>query len=195
MQLVERAVLHHVGVESPLQIWHNLSPAELYEHAVADGEASIVASGALTANTGRHTGRSPKDKFFVEEPGSVEQIWWFPGNQPISPENFDRLLKKSVDYISENQVYVQDVFACADPRFRLKVRIVTQLAWHSLFAHNLFIRPTIEQQRVFEPDFTVIALPDLNADPAADGTRSETFVVLNLARRIVLIGGTRYAGE
>ena len=195
MQLVERAVLDHVGVRAPIRTWQNLSPAELYEHAIARGEASIVATGALTAGTGQHTGRSPRDKFFVEEPGSAGKIWWFPGNQPISPESFDRLLQKSVDFISENDIYAQDVFACADPRFRLKVRIVTQLAWHSLFAHNLFIRPPIERLRGFEPDFTVIALPDLKADPAADGTRSETFVVLNLARRMVLIGGTRYAGE
>jgi phosphoenolpyruvate carboxykinase (ATP) len=195
MQLVERAVLDHVGVGAPIKTWHNLSPAELYEHAVTRGEASIVASGALTADTGQHTGRSPKDKFFVEEPGSAGKIWWFPGNQPISPEGFDRLLRKSVDYMSANDVYVQDMFACADPRFRLNVRVVTQLAWHSLFAHNLFIRPTREQQREFEPDFTVISLPDVKADPAADGTRSSTFVVLNLARRMVLIGGTRYAGE
>src|ERR1700730_5229749 len=195
MQLVERVVLDHVGVRAPIRTWQNLSPAELYEHAIARGEASIVATVALTANTGQHTGRSPKDKFFVEEPSSADKIWWFPGNQPISPESFDRLLQKSVDFISENDIYAQDVFACADPRFRLKVRIVTQLAWHSLFAHNLFIRPPIERLRGFEPDFTVIALPDLKADPAADGTRSETFVVLNLARRMVLIGGTRYAGE
>jgi phosphoenolpyruvate carboxykinase (ATP) len=195
MQLVERAVLDHVGVRAPIRTWHNLSPAELYEHAVTGGEASIVASGALTANTGRHTGRSPKDKFFVEEPTSSGKIWWFPGNQPISLESFERLLQRSIDYIAEHPVYVQDVFACADPRYRLRVRVVTQLAWHSLFARNLFIRPASEELREFEPDFTVISLPDVRSDPAAEGTRSETFVVVNLERRMVLIGGTRYAGE
>src|SRR3981081_3119570 len=110
MQLVERAVLDHVGVRAPIKTWHNLSPAELYEHAVSNGEASIVASGALTANTGLHTGRSPKDKFFVQEPSSAAKIWWFPGNQPIAPERFDGLLQKMVDYFSEHQVYVQDLF-------------------------------------------------------------------------------------
>ena len=195
MQLVERAVLHHVGIRAPIRTWHNLSPAEMYEHAVAHGEAAIVASGALTAETGKHTGRSPKDKFFVEEPGSADKIWWFPGNRPISSENFERLLQKCVDHMAEHDIYVQDVFACADPRFRLRVRIVTQLAWHSLFAHNLFIRPTDDERRDFEPDFTVIALPEVRADPDTDGTRSETFILVNFARRMVLIGGTRYAGE
>src|SRR3984893_2119372 len=195
MQLEERAVLDHVGVPARVGTWHNLSPAELYEHAIRNGEASLVASGALTAETGRHTGRSPKDKFFVEEPGSADKIWWFPGNQPIAPESFDRLLQKMVEYISEHQVYVQDLFACADPNYRLNVRVVTQFAWHSVFAHNLFIRPGLEQRANFEPDFTVISLPDVKADPARDGTRTETFILVNFARRMVLIGGTRYAGE
>jgi phosphoenolpyruvate carboxykinase (ATP) len=195
MQLEERAVLEHLGVPAAIRTWHNLPPAELYERALVDGEAALVDSGALTAVTGQHTGRSPKDKFFVREPSSEEKIWWFPGNQPISPDSFDRLLQKMVDYVSEHQIYVQDMFACADPRHRLKVRIVTQLAWHSLFAYNLFIRPSRDERRPFEPDFTVISLPDVKADPATDGTRSETFIVVNLARRVVIIGGTRYAGE
>jgi phosphoenolpyruvate carboxykinase (ATP) len=195
MQLVQRAVLRHVGVPAAIPTWHNLSPAELYEHALINGEASLVASGALTAETGHHTGRSPKDKFFVEEPGSADKIWWYPGNQPIPPASFDGLLRKMVDYISEHRTYVQDLFACADPQYRLKVRVITQLAWHSLFAHNLFIRPSPEERSDFEPDFTVIALPDVKANPARDDTRSETFILVNFARRTVIIGGTRYAGE
>jgi phosphoenolpyruvate carboxykinase (ATP) len=195
MQLVERALLDHAGVGASIRTWHNLAPAELYEHALRNQEASVVASGALTAVTGQHTGRSPKDKFFVKEPSSEDKIWWFPGNQPIAPERFEGLLQKMVDYMAAHQVYAQDLFACADPRYRLNVRIVTQLAWHSLFAHNLFIRPSQEERSAFEPDFTVISLPDVKADRAVDGTRSETFVVVNFARRMVLIGGTRYAGE
>jgi phosphoenolpyruvate carboxykinase (ATP) len=195
MQLIERAVLDHVGVHEIVRNWQNLSTAELYEHAIREGEGAIVASGALTAATGQHTGRSPKDKFFVREPGSVDKIWWYPGNRPISRESFDRLLTKVVDYVEANEVFVQDVFACADPAYRLRVRVVTQLAWHSLFVRNLFIRPTDEERRGFEPDFTVVALPDVVADPALDGTRTETFVLVNFARRTVLIGGTRYAGE
>src|SRR5207253_2087980 len=178
-----------------IRTWHNLSPAELYEHAVRNEEASLVSTGALTAETGQHTGRSPKDKFFVREPGSEDRIWWYPGNQPIAPERFEGLLSRMLDSMAENQVYVQDLYACADPRHRLRVRVVTELAWHSLFAHNLFIRPPREELNSFRPDFTIVSLPSVRADPSRDGTRSETFILVNFARRMVIIGGSKYAGE
>src|SRR5438270_8962797 len=107
MQLAETPVLDHVGGAQTMRTWHNLSPAELYEHAVRGGEASLVASGALTAVTGQHTGRSPRDKFFVREPGSRDKIWWYPGNQPIDQERFDGLLERMLDYMATHQVYVQ----------------------------------------------------------------------------------------
>src|SRR2546425_6638122 len=173
----------------------NLSPAALYEHAIRRDEAAVVSTGALTAETGRHTGRAPKDKFFVKEPTSQDAIWWHPGNQPIASAKFDQLLARTEEFAATHEVFTQDVFACADPRYRLRVRIVTQLAWHSLFAHNLFIRPTEADRRDFEPDFTVMSLPAVTADPRRDGTRSETFILVNFARRMVIIGGTRYAGE
>jgi len=173
----------------------NLSPAALYEHAIRRNEAVIVSTGALTAETGKHTGRSPKDKFFVKEPTSRDAIWWHPGNQPISTTSFDRLLARMQEYARANPVYTKDVFACADPRHRLRVRVVSEFAWHSLFAHNLFIRPGADDLRGFEPDFTVMALPSVKADPAQDGTHSETFILVHLGRGIVLIGGTEYAGE
>src|SRR5215471_19909468 len=173
----------------------NLSPAALYEEAIRRGEAAVVSTGALTAETGKHTGRSPKDKFFVKEPTSQEAIWWYPGNQPIAPAKFDQLLARMEDFIAAHEVYTQDVFACADPRYRLKVRVISELAWHSLFARNLFIRPTADELMGFEPDFTVMSLPSVKADPHVDGTNSETFILVNLGRRIVIIGGTGYAGE
>src|SRR6266436_8244652 len=135
----------------------NLSPAALYEEAIRRDEAAIVSSGALTAETGKHTGRSPKDKFFVKEPTSQDAIWWHPGNQPIASTKFDGLLERMQQYVARHDVYTQDVFACADPRFRLRVRVITEMAWHSLFARNLFIRPNAEELMSFEPDFTVIA--------------------------------------
>src|SRR5262245_19251807 len=173
----------------------NLSPAALYEEAIRREEANIVSSGALTAETGRHTGRSPRDKFFVKEPTSQDAIWWHPGNQPIAQTKFDQLLAKMEAFIASHDVYTQDVFACADPRFRLRVRVISELAWHSLFARNLFIRPAPDELANFEPDFTVMALPSVLADPASDGTHGETFILVNLGRRMVLIGGTGYAGE
>src|SRR5712692_466670 len=142
MQLEERPVLDHVGVTSALLNWHNLPPAELYEHAVRRNEAVIVSTGAITAETGQHTGRSPKDKFFVKEPGSQDKIWWGAGNRPIDAERFDGLLRRMLDFMANHEVYVKDFYACADPRHRLRVRVVTELAWHSIFTHNLFIRPS-----------------------------------------------------
>ena len=195
MQLQQRPVLDHVGVGSAFRTWHNLAPAELYEHAIRGEEGTLVATGALTAETGQHTGRSPKDKYLVEEPSSVNEIWWKGGNRPISPDKFDALLERMLQFGAEHPVYVQDVFACADPAHRLRVRVVTEYAWHSLFVHNLFIRPSDEERRGFTPDFTVISLPSVKADPQVHGTRSETFILVNFGRRMVIIGGTRYAGE
>ncbi|HUZ88822.1 MAG TPA: phosphoenolpyruvate carboxykinase (ATP) [Candidatus Acidoferrales bacterium] len=194
MQLEERPVLTHLGVGNPLRVWRNLSTAELYEHVVRNNEAAIVSTGAVSARTGQYTGRSPRDKYFVDEPGSNGTIWW-EGNQPISTAVFDQLLDKALDFVANRAVYIQDLFACADPEQRLKVRVVTEFAWHSLFASNLLIRPAEKDRERFEPDFTVISLPSLRADPVRDGTRSETFVLVNLARKMVLIGGTEYAGE
>jgi phosphoenolpyruvate carboxykinase (ATP) len=173
----------------------NLSPAALYEHAIRREEAAIVSTGALTAETGHHTGRSPKDKFFVKEPTSRDAIWWHPGNQPISSAGFDRLLTRMEEFCASHEVYTQDVFACADQRHRLRVRVISEFAWHSLFARNLFIRPNADELLGFEPEFTVIALPSVKADPPTDGTRSETFILVNLGRRMIIIGGTEYAGE
>jgi phosphoenolpyruvate carboxykinase (ATP) len=172
----------------------NLSPAALYEHAIRRDEAVIVSSGALTAETGKHTGRSPKDKFFVRESTSQGAIWW-EANQGIAPAKFDALLKRMDEFCATHEFYTQDVFACADHRHRLRVRVVTEYAWHSLFARNLFIRPNADELMNFEPDFTVISLPSVKADPKVDGTRTETFILVNLGQRIVIIGGTEYAGE
>jgi phosphoenolpyruvate carboxykinase (ATP) len=181
--------------ERPAPERRNLSPAALYEHAIRRGEAVVVSTGALTAETGHHTGRSPKDKFFVKEPTSEEAIWWHPGNQPISPASFDALLQRMDDFCDGHEVFTQDLFACADVRHRLRVRVITEYAWHSLFARNLFIRPNADELLEFEPDFTVVALPSVKADKKREGTRSETFILVNLGRRIVIIGGTGYAGE
>src|SRR5437588_227052 len=194
MQMVETQLLDRLGFGSRVRVWMDLSPAELYEHAIRNGEAQIAAPGSLVAETGQHTGRSPKDKFFVGEGKLLDDAWWA-GNQRISPSGFSGLLDKMVDFCVANEVYVQNLYACADPQYRLKVQVITEYAWHSLFAQNLFIRPPQQERADFKPDFTVMALPSVRADPKADGTRSETFVLLSFAKRMVIIGGTRYAGE
>jgi phosphoenolpyruvate carboxykinase (ATP) len=174
---------------------HNLNAAQLVEHAIRNGEGTLAADGALVVSTGQYTGRSPKDKFVVEEPSSKDKIWWGSVNQPLSQENFDRLRDRLLNYISDKQLYVQDLFVGADPSYRLSVRIYTETAWANLFARNLFIRPSATELASFQPDFAVLDIPSFKADPKSEGTRSETVIALNLAQQMVLIGGTEYAGE
>lgn len=175
------------------ELHRNLSVAVLYEHALRRGEATLSADGSLVCLTGKRTGRSPKDKFIVQEPSSVDEVWW-DGNQPFDPGQFERVLHRLAAYLQGREAYMQDLFVCADPRYRRVVRVITELAWHSLFARNLFIRPT-PTDRLPAPDLTVVCVPRFRAVPEIDGTRSETFILLNFARRMVLIGGTGYAGE
>ena len=175
-------------------VWTDLTVPALYEHVLRRGEAELAATGAIVAETGQHTGRSPKDKFIVSGNESGTDIWWA-GNQPIAREGYERLCSRLADYCGAHDLYVQNVYACADPGRHLKVRIITELAWHSLFARNLFIVPSTEELRTFQPDFTVLCAPGLEAKVPDDGTRTGTFIVLSLADRTVIIGGTRYAGE
>ncbi|MDQ6691809.1 MAG: phosphoenolpyruvate carboxykinase (ATP) [Candidatus Dormibacteraeota bacterium] len=194
MQMIETQLLDRLGIGSNVKVWMDLSPAELYEHSISRGEAQLVSTGAIVAETGQHTGRSPKDKYLVAEPETEKDIWWA-GNQRIGAASFHRLLDKMGDYCAGHEVYVQNLYACADPARRLRVQVITQFAWHSLFARNLFIRPTAAERTNFKPDFTVMSLPGVKADPASDGTHGETFVLLSFEKRMVLIGGTQYAGE
>ncbi|HVS63701.1 MAG TPA: phosphoenolpyruvate carboxykinase (ATP) [Thermoanaerobaculia bacterium] len=179
-------------------VLRNLAPALLYEEAVRRDEALITAAGPLLAVTGEHTGRSPNDRFLVRRPGSESEreIQWGPVNRPLEPEKLERLAEKIVSRAQGIDLFVFEGYAGADPATRIKVRVVTERAWHSLFARNMFIRETdASRLEGFEPDFTVIDLPSVQADPATDGTRSSTFVVLDLDAHVALIGGTEYAGE
>jgi len=173
----------------------NLTTASLYEAAIRRGEGVLGAGGALITNTGKHTGRAPKDKFFVDEPGSRGNINWGEVNKPIDQARFDIMLDRALAYLQNREVFVQDCFAGADPAYRLPVRIVTETAWHNLFARNMFIQPKREELAHFEPQFTILNVPNLMARGAADGLASETFILVDMAKRIVLIGGTSYAGE
>jgi phosphoenolpyruvate carboxykinase (ATP) len=184
-------------------VHRNLAPALLYEHALARVEGKLGAGGQLVVETGKHTGRSPNDKFFVREPGSETHIDWSV-NKAIDAKTFDALLARVGTYLTGKNVFSLDCYVGADPTYRLPVRIITEYAWHSLFAHDLFIVPppgsaaipsTSSGQADFSPELTVINVPLFEADPARDGTASSTFILVNLARRIILIGGTRYAGE
>jgi len=193
---VSRYGLDTIGIPAAQTVWWNLAPARLYEQALARGEAELAQSGPLVAETGAHTGRSPNDKFMVREDETGEEIWWGEVNRPLEPAHFDGLFEKARAFAAEKDLFVFDGYAGTHPEHRLRVRIVTQYAWHSLFARNMFVREYDGAAlRDFEPQFTVIDLPGLQADPAADGTHSGTFIVANLAKKTVLIGGTEYAGE
>jgi phosphoenolpyruvate carboxykinase (ATP) len=175
-------------------LWENLSAAELAEHAVKRGEAVLGPEGQIVVDTRPHTGRSPKDKFFVREPGSETYIDWGDVNQPIDEARFDALFERVQSHLCERDVYALDCYVGADERFRLPVRVYTELAWQSLFARHLFITPE-KLPADFVPDFTVVDAALFQADPERDGTRTGTFVIINFRRRMILIGGTRYAGE
>jgi phosphoenolpyruvate carboxykinase (ATP) len=183
------------GLEPEGRVYWNPTTSLLYTHALLREEARLAEGGPLVVDTGRHTGRSAKDKFFVREPESEDRIAWGDVNQPITEESFDGLREKVVSYLNEQDLYVVNAFAGADPAHRIAVRVVTASPWHALFAKTLFIDPTDEELRDLEPDAVVMHAPAVEADPDEDGTRSETFIVLHPSRGEVLIGGTEYAGE
>jgi phosphoenolpyruvate carboxykinase (ATP) len=184
------------GLQPSGRVNWNLSTSGLYTHALLRGDARLAEGGPLVVDTGRHTGRSPKDKFVVREPESEARIWWGDVNQPIDEDTYERLREKVIAYHEgRDDLYVVDAFAGANPRHRLALRVVTDSPWHALFAKTLFIDPSDDEFREHEPRALVLHAPALEADPATDGTRSSTFILLHPSRSEVLIGGTEYAGE
>ncbi len=180
---------------TPKRVRANLGASELVEQAIRREEGLLSDRGAFTAITSPHTGRSPKDKFLVDEPGSSAKIWW-EKNEKMSPAQFELLLAGVQQHLNDQpEVFVQDLFGGADGRYRLSVRFVTPNAWQALFVRNMFIRPNLADLARFAPEWTVYHAPEFPADPARHGTRTSTFIVVNFARKAVLIGGTRYAGE
>lgn len=177
-------------------VHRNLHAAELVEQSLRRGEGTHLASnGALVGITGKRTGRSPKDKFTVKDQRTANKIYWGDINQPISPEKFDALYRRVLDYLKTRELFVQDLFAGADPKYRLPIRIINELAWHNLFVRELFVRPNEQELQSHEPEFTVISAPSFMADPQRDGIKSEAFILVNFTEGIILIGGTLYAGE
>lgn len=173
-----------------------LSVPELVEKATSRGEATLTVDGALRAETGKYTGRSPKDKYMVEEDASKDKIDWGKVNRPISTEIFDNLYVKVINYLKEkDELFVFKGFAGADKDSQLSIQVINEYAWHNLFCHQLFIRPTAEELTDHESQFTIVSAPSFKADPAVDGTASETFIITSMEKRIILIGGTEYAGE
>jgi phosphoenolpyruvate carboxykinase (ATP) len=190
-----RGSLENHGIHPRGEVVFRPTVSQLYMHAIARGDGQIAEGGPLVVDTGAHTGRSPKDKFVVLEPGSSDRIWWGDVNAPISEEQFERLREKVAVRLGEHDAYVVDAFAGADPAHRIAVRVVTESPWHALFAKTLFIDPTAGELERFEPDALVLHAPSVTASPEEDGTRTGTFVLLHPSRLEIVIGGTFYAGE
>ncbi|HET7888397.1 MAG TPA: phosphoenolpyruvate carboxykinase (ATP), partial [Bradyrhizobium sp.] len=182
------------GLKNLKQVHWNLGAPQLYQYALAAGEAVLSADGALCADTGEFTGRSPKDKFTVRDATTDKKMWWA-GNQSITAEQFEALYTDFLKHAEGKRLFAQDLYGGADPTYRIKTRVFTELAWHSLFIRTLLIRPQAIELSTFVPELTIIDMPSFRADPKRHGVRSENVVAIDFARKIVLIGGSYYAGE
>ena len=176
-------------------MYQNLSRSVLIEEAIKRGEGLLSARGAFVVSTGKYTGRSPQDKFTVEDNQTRDTIWWGPINQKMQPEQAQKLYEKIWGYLQKQDYFAQDLFAGTSQKHRLKIRVLTERAWHSAFAKNMFITPTASEMLGFEPEFTLYQAPGFKADPAVDGTRSEVGIILDFGAKRILICGTEYAGE
>jgi len=188
--------LSNIGVSNLRLAYWNLTTEALYEEAVFRGEGVTAAGGPFVVNTGKHTARAVNDKFVVRHVDSENNVWWGVYNRPFETEKFDALHARLLGYLQGKDVFVQDLYAGADDDFRLPVRIVSELAWHSMFMRNMLIKPqSLEEYKRFVPEFTIIAAPSFKAAPAVDNTNSETFIILNFEKKLAIVGNTGYAGE
>jgi phosphoenolpyruvate carboxykinase (ATP) len=176
-------------------VYLNLPPAALVEHALRRGEGTLTDTGALMCDTGQFTGRSPKDRFIVRDEQTADSVWWGDINIPFEAAKFDQLHQKMVAYLADKELYVREAYAGANPDYQLKLRVVNELAWHNLFCYNMFLRPADGADTSWAADFSIICAPGFRADPAVDGTRQANFAILNFSKKLILIGGTGYAGE
>lgn len=191
----KNASLASIGLKDVAVAFWNLTPAELVEETISRGEGVLTDTGALAIDTGEFTGRSPKDKFTVIDEKTKDSVWWGDVNIAFEKEKFDRLYSRVCAYLTGKEVYVRDSYACADPRHKLNIRVVTEFPWSNLFANNLFLRPTAAEIETFEAEWNIICAPGFKADPKIDGTRQHNFAAIDFTDKIILIGGTGYTGE
>ncbi len=186
--------LTSIGLSNTKNVYKNLSVPRLVEESLKRGEGFLTESGALNVYTGKYTGRSPHDKFIVDEPSVHNKIWWG-NNKPIEKEHFDSLLKQLSAYLQNRDIFVFDGFAGADPKYRLPIRVINEFAYQNLFCRQLFIVPSVEELTSHEPGFTLICAPGFKADPKTDKVNSEAFIIISFEKKLVIIGGSQYAGE
>ncbi len=183
------------GISEAANVYWNLTPPELIEKTLENGEGSLTNTGALACDTGKFTGRSPKDRFIVKDEKTADVVWWGDINIPFDPSDFESIKNKMLANLKGRDLYVRDAYAGADKHYRLKLRVINTLAWQNFFCHNMFLRPKPYKLEVFDPNFTIICDPHFKADPAVDNTRQDNFAIINFTEKMILIGGTAYAGE
>lgn len=188
-------VLANTGIKTNQPIHTQETPEQLTQATLQRGEGVLNDTGALLINTGEFTGRSPKDKFIVKDALTADSVHWNDFNLAVTPEVFDNMHSKLVKHLSEKELWVRDAYACADPAYRLNIRVVNENPWSNLFAYNMFLRPTAEELENFEPEWTILQAPSFRADAAADGTRQHNFAMVSFTKKMILIGGTGYTGE
>ena len=187
--------LKSIGIKASKKIHWNLSGLLLVTQTINRQQGILTSSGALACDTGEFTGRSPKDKYIVKDQKTADSIWWGDVNHPFAPEDFDSLYNRVADFLSNEELYVKDVYACAKKEYRLNARVITQTPWQSLFANNLFLRPSEKELEAFEPEWLILAAPEFKADPIIDKTRQHNFTIINFTKKVILIGGSAYTGE
>ena len=174
---------------------YQLSAKQLHDISIQKGQATLSNTGALAVNTGEFTGRSPLDRFIVKDAVTQDKVWWGDINIPFDSSKFDTLYDKVTTYLSNKEVYVRDSYACADPQYKLNIRVINEYPWSNMFAYNMFLRPTPSELEGFDPEWLIVNAPGFMADAAVDGTRQHNFAILNFEKKIALIGGTGYTGE
>ena len=190
----DNATISDLGIKNATALW-NLSPEELASISIEKGQATVTSSGAININTGEFTGRSPMDRFIVRDAITEESVWWGDVNLSFDEDKFDSLHQKVLDYLCCKELYIRDAYACADPKYKMNIRVVNEYAWSNMFAYNMFLRPTNEEIDSFDPEWTILNAPGFMADAEIDGTRQHNFAILNFTKKIILIGGTGYTGE
>lgn len=189
------ANLSDAGIEACKTAYWNLSPEDLVQHALDKGMGKLSKKGALVINTGKFTGRSPKDRFIVKDSYTADVVDWNYINFPFDTNNYQNLKNKLIAYLEDKDIYVRDAYACADEHYQLNIRVINEYPWSNQFASNMFLRPTEEQLQQFSPDWTILNAPGFHADPEIDGTRQSNFAIVNFSEKTIIIGGTGYTGE
>ena len=191
----ENASVAELGLSNVEMAYWNLHPSELVEETILRGEGILTDVGALAIDTGEFTGRSPKDKFVVYDENTKDSVWWGDVNNRFDSDKFDAIQNRMLAYLGGKEIWVRDAYVCADPTYRLNIRVVNEYPWSNLFSYNLFLRPTAEEIKTFKHDWVIINAPGFKADAKIDGTRQHNFAIINFTKKTILIGGTAYTGE